>query len=343
MSHIIFDDQRIELDEGQTVLSGLLDHHYDIPNSCRSGVCQTCLMQAVDGEIPEIAQVGLKDTLKAQGYFLACSCVPQTPLRVVTTQADVLRCSATVINQTLLSKNVLRLRLKPEHTYEYRAGQYLTVWKTATIGRSYSLASVAELDDFLELHIRRIPNGIVSNWLHDTVKTGDILQIQAATGNCFYIPGSPEQKILLAGTGTGLAPLIGIARDALLQGHTGDIHLIHGATQMDDLYLHQALLDMAMQHHQFHYHTSVLQADHVTPQISTVPLEQQSIDVAVNPADWRIYLCGDVNMINGLKRKLFIAGASMNNIYSDPFVGSVDTNPTNPDTHPNIDIKVEQA
>lgn len=324
MSHIIFDEQHIELEEGQTVLSALLEHGYDIPHSCQSGVCQTCLMQAVEGELPESAQTGLKDTLKAQGYFLACSCVPQTPLHVVTSAADVLRSPAAVIGHDLLCADVLRLRLKPAGEFDYRAGQYITVWKDDTQGRSYSLASVAELDDYLELHIRRIPGGLLSNWLHDEVKTGDSLQIQAATGNCFYIPGSPDQKILLAGTGTGLAPLIGIARDALRQGHRGDMHLIHGARQVEDLYLHPTLLDMAQQHANFHYHASILQGEHVTPPISTTPLEQLTTDVVTDPADWRIYLCGDADMVNGLKRKLFIAGASMSNIYTDPFVSATD-------------------
>lgn len=325
MSYIIYDNQHIELKKGQTVLSALLEHGYDIPNSCRAGVCQTCLMQALEGEVPATAQAGLKDTLKAQAYFLACSCEPQSPMRVVTPRADVLRCPARVIEHSLFSEDILRLRLRPEQAYEYRAGQYLTVWKSDTIGRSYSLASVAEVDDYLELHIRRIPDGVVSNWLHDDIKSGDTLQIQAATGNCFYIPGSAEQKILLAGTGTGLAPLIGIARDALRQSHKGDIHLIHGARRTEDLYMHQSLLNMAEQNPQFHYHASVLQADQITAPISKVPLDQQIMDVAAKPVDWRIYLCGDVNMVNSMKKKIFLAGASMVNIYTDPFVSSADT------------------
>jgi len=320
MAHIIFNDRQIELDEGQTVLSALLDRGYEIPNSCRAGVCQTCMMQVVDGEVPENAQTGLKDTLKAQGYFLACSCEPQSVLHVVMPQTNDLRCPVTVMKHQPLGTDILRLYLKPESEFNYRAGQYIIVWKNDNMGRSYSLASVAELDDDLELHIRRIPGGTVSNWLHDDLKPGDTLQIQAATGDCFYVPGSPGQKILLAGTGTGLAPLIGIARDALSQGHTGDIHLIHGTRQNDDLYMHQALRKMAEQHPNFYYHASVLQADNVTPPICMKPLEQLALETVADPADWKFYLCGDVDIVNTMKKKLFLAGASMGNIYSDPFI-----------------------
>ncbi len=335
MSHIIFDDRRIELETGQTVLSALLAQNFDIPNSCQAGVCQSCIMQAIDGDIPAEAQTGLKDTLIAQGYFLACSCQPKTPLTVVKADNKTVRTNATVIERDYLGINILRLRLKVEHDFKYRAGQFITVWKNEKLGRSYSLASVAELDDYLELHIKRINNGKLSNWLHDEVKTGDVLQIQAATGNCFYTAGQSQQKTLLAGTGTGLAPLIGIARDALQQGHQGDIHLIHGAKQTDELYLHQTLLNMERTHKQFHYHANVLNynneqqnnnfKEHNTlSSISAVPLEQQVVALTThkkaNPAEWKVFLCGDEYIVNNLKKKLFLKGVSMTNIYSDPFV-----------------------
>lgn len=322
MTHIIFKDQRFDLEPGQTVLSALLDQGHHIPNSCRAGVCQTCMMQAIEGDVPRQAQDGLKDTLKSQGYFLACSCTPETPLRVRTADVDLLRSTATVISRELVADNILHLRLKPEQDFDYRAGQFITVWKNDDLGRNYSLASVAELDESIELHIRRIPGGVISNWLHDDVKVGDPLSIQAATGNCFYLPGLPEQDILLAGTGTGLAPLIGIARDALRQGHRGNIHLIHGARQIDDLYMHETLMDMALNHRQFHYYASVLKADKVMPPISVRPIEQRITEIVNNPVDWRIYLCGDAPVVNQLKRKLFVAGASIGNIYTDPFVSA---------------------
>jgi len=335
VSHIIFDKKRIELENGQTVLSALLDQNYEIPNSCQAGICQSCMMQAIEGDVPAKAQNGLKDTLIAQGYFLACSCLPTTPLKIVTENNTTSRSSATVIEHQLLGENVLRLRLKPKQDFKYRPGQFLTIWKNEKLGRSYSLASVADLDDTLELHIRKVKDGKLSCWLHDEIRIGDDLKIQAATGNCFYTPGQSEQKTLLAGTGTGLAPLIGIARDALQQGHQGEIHLIHGTKQSNELYLHQTLIDMAKKHKQFHYHANVLNLNNEQQNeeaheknslasISSIPLEQQVVNVTTNtetnPTEWKVYLCGDETMVNSLKKKLFLSGVSITNIYSDPFI-----------------------
>lgn len=324
MTYIVFEDDRIDLEQGQTVLSALLEHDHYIPHSCRSGICQTCLMQATDGEVPAAAQKGLKDTLVSQGYFLACCCKPETPLQIVASPDTNIRHAVKVIAHDLFNESVLRLRLELLEDFEYHAGQIITIWKQEKIGRSYSLASVFGVDNFLELQIRRMPSGIVSNWLHDEIKTGDVLQVQAATGNCFYTPEATEQTMLLAGTGTGLAPIVGIARDALQQGHTGEIHLLHGATKVADLYMHEALQELDRAHRQFYYHTSVLHADEDHPSFDSTPLDQKLITIATDLADTRIFLCGDPGMVNNLKMKLFMAGASMNNIYADPFVAAHD-------------------
>ncbi len=327
MTHIIFDDKQIEIENGQSVLSALLERDYAIPNACQAGVCQSCMMQAVEGDVPEAAQLGLKDTQKQQGYFLACCCQPETPLHVAAATDETPRFEASVIKHKLLTADVLQLQLQPQGDFKYRAGQFITIWKDATLGRSYSLASVAELDTGLELHIRRIENGQLSSWLHDEIKLGDKLQIQAASGDCFYVADRAQQKTLLAGTGTGLAPLIGIARDALQQGHSGELHLIHGTRKLDDLYLHETLLDMAEQYSQFHYYANVIDftEEHhsrASAAVSRLPLEQQVVDVVANPAEWNAYLCGDAGIVNSLKKKLFLSGVGMSNIYTDAFVVS---------------------
>ncbi|VAW56051.1 2-polyprenylphenol hydroxylase and related flavodoxin oxidoreductases [hydrothermal vent metagenome] len=320
--HIFFDNKRFELEQEQTVLSALLDQGYDIPNICRAGACQSCIMQATKGEIPSEAQLGLKETLKLQGYFLACCCKPKTPLHIIDDAKKHEHFSATVIHHTLFNDNILCLRLKPLSTFNYHAGQFITIWKNNKIGRNYSLASVVNTDAYIELHIRRVDKGIVSNWLFDEVKLNDTLQIQAAMGNCFYTPEAPEQTLLLAGTGTGLAPLYGIMRDALQQGHRGEIHLIHGAIQTKDLYMHKTLLDLQSLYKQFHYHASVLQNDNKQCSISTIPIDEQVLNVANNLPKCKIYLCGAPDIVNLMKNKLFLAGASTKNIFADPFIAA---------------------
>ncbi|MDK2972790.1 MAG: hypothetical protein PWP23_2545, partial [Candidatus Sumerlaeota bacterium] len=82
MPSVRFDDQLISLRENESVLEALTREGIAVPSSCRSGVCQSCLMRADEGSVPAAAQQGLKDSLKSQGYFLSCVCKPSEDLRV---------------------------------------------------------------------------------------------------------------------------------------------------------------------------------------------------------------------------------------------------------------------
>ena len=71
MAKVTYNGQIVDTDADTSLLEALLAQGCEIPNSCRAGACQSCLMQATKGEIPVQAQAGLKETLKAQGYLLA--------------------------------------------------------------------------------------------------------------------------------------------------------------------------------------------------------------------------------------------------------------------------------
>jgi ferredoxin len=130
------------LGDDLSVLEALLDAGLEIPNDCRAGVCQSCLMQATAGPVPEGAQAGLRDTLRCQGYFLACRCHPQHDLEVRLPAARALRVTARVTGHECLAQDILRLRLGTAAGFHYRPGQYLTLWRDECQGRRYSLASV---------------------------------------------------------------------------------------------------------------------------------------------------------------------------------------------------------
>lgn len=319
MPRLHYKEQTITLEAGQTVLDSLLAHGYEVANSCRAGACQSCLMQASAGDIPAAAQAGLKPTLAVQGYFLACQCTPQDDLTIRPADEIGLRQGATVTGLRRLSDQVMEISLSPDAPYEYRAGQYATLWRDARLGRSYSLASVPALDDALHFHVRHIPGGLFSGWVFDGLEVGDRLDIQAAAGDCIYLPEAADEPhdLLLVGTSTGLAPLYGILRDALSQGHKGDIHLYHGTLQPAGLYLRKELAELAAQHANVHYHPAALEGDADTPQGAVDAMALQQLPALHNPS---AYLCGADDFVQALRKQLFLRGMNMSRIHLDAFL-----------------------
>ncbi|MFP6740326.1 MAG: 2Fe-2S iron-sulfur cluster binding domain-containing protein, partial [Alphaproteobacteria bacterium] len=241
----------------ETVLDALTRQDAAVPFFCRNGICLTCMMRSRAGTVPERSQKGLKDTLRLEGHFLPCICQPDQDLEIELPDDAAIFGRAVVRAVTPLAPNICRLTLDSATPLYYRAGQFVNLRCADGLVRSYSLASVPRLDDCLDIHVKRLPRGRMSNWIFDDLAPGDSLDVQGPNGECFYVPGRPETPLLLIGNGSGLAPLLGIARDALASGHESGIHLYHGSRHPDGLYLDAELRAMDREHDNFTYHSCV--------------------------------------------------------------------------------------
>lgn len=317
MPKITYSGREYAVNPGESVLDCLLRNGVVLPHSCKAGACQSCLVRAHSGPVSPRAQEGLRDTLRVQGYFLACSHRPEEDISI---SPNEFRVPAVISAVDRLSASVLRVRLQPSANFEYRAGQFITLIREDGLARSYSIASLPE-DPQLELHVRLIPNGAMSGWLANEARAGSPVSVQGPSGNCFYTAENSEQTLVLAGTGTGLAPLYGILRDALRQGHKGPIWLFHGALNTGGLYLVSDLQAHAARHSNFTYIPSVL-AGEAAAGLAVGPLDECIKTAVPSLARCRAYVCGDPGLVNGLRMKLFLAGMPSKAIYADAFVPS---------------------
>lgn len=317
---IRFADSDVALEEGESVLDGLLRAGHSVPYGCRSGSCQSCMMQCSKGVIPAQAQQGLTEAQQQLNYFLACSCTPQGSMEVALKPVAE-KIIAKVLDKQQLTSEVVRLRFDAQLTY--RAGQFVKLFRNGAVARSYSLASAAGVDDYLELHIKRVDGGKLSPWAYDDLAVGDEVALEGPSGQCFYTPGRPEQPLLLAGLGTGLAPLYGIVRDALLNHHhQGVIKLVIGARNSDQLYLQDELKALASQHSNLTVHS-------LAQQITAAPRPVQQADIyefcqqlAPDLKSHKVFLCGAESFVKKMKKQSFLAGAGMGDICADAFVAS---------------------
>jgi len=316
MAYIHYQGSDYLLEEGETVLDGLLRHGVtNVAFSCKAGACQSCLMQtAHDASPPLAAQRGLKETLKSKGYFLACQCRPKEDLTIQTPDEEGLSCLATLVEKKPLAPEITLLRMKPEAGFSWRAGQFVSLVhpEDPQIIRSYSIASLPETG-LLELHIRHMPQGRMSAWAK-AAALGDSLSLRGPAGDCFYLAADKTVPLILAGTSTGLAPLLGIMRDALASGHTGKIFLFHGALNADGLYLEDMLNQWQHKHPNITYKPCVLANG------QDIVAEMKAAIASLNLAKAQAYFCGAPEIVGILKKAAFLAGVSSQNILSDGFL-----------------------
>lgn len=327
MPIIRFEGHDYDCHTGETVLDALTRHGVLIPSGCRGGVCQACVVRSLNGEVPASAQGDIKDTLKAQNYFLACICKPEEDMEVGLAATEEETIAATVLEKSQLNDTIVRIRLSKPDGFDYRPGQFINI-RVNEIVRSYSLASVPG-EPFLELHIKRVAGGFMSNWLCDTLATGEDIEFFGPAGECFYMAGREEQPLLMAGVGSGLAPLYGIVREALAAGHTGPIHLFHASLATQGLYLMDELRALASEHANLHYTPCVLNGDApeggVVGKIDKVLADGKGSLGGYRSflfSGYRAFICGDPLTVEAIKRTCFLGGVSMQDIYTDPFESS---------------------
>jgi 3-ketosteroid 9alpha-monooxygenase subunit B len=100
--------------------------------------------------------------------------------------------------------------------FAYRAGQFLTFrvpWGEAALMRCYSLSSCPETDPAPQVTVKRVADGRVSNWFHDALRAGDPLWATAPAGR--FVLGGSERPLALFGGGSGITPLVSLAKSAL--------------------------------------------------------------------------------------------------------------------------------
>jgi CDP-4-dehydro-6-deoxyglucose reductase len=326
---ISFEGSTFELLPNESVLEGIERQGGSLPSFCRRGVCQVCMVRATRGDVPPLAQKGLKDGARRQSLFLACVCQPTGDLEIVRHGSSE-RFESRVELVERLSSNVLRVLVAAPPGLAYEAGQYVQLERPGDgLMRPYSIASLPG-GARLELHVACLAGGVMSSWLRAAI--GETVWLHGPFGECFYLPEEPERPLCLAGTGTGLAPLLGVVRAALAAGHRGPIRLFHGSVRRAGLYLWAELRALLARAPQLSLVGSLLE-DEPTPgdgggdgrcRIQLGPLDDALLaDGQTHGQTWaehRVYLCGDHALVRTLQKKLYLAGVPLARIHSDPFV-----------------------
>ena len=110
---------------------------------------------------------------------------------------------------------------------DYLPGQHLPISldiKGERLQRRYTLSSTPDRPERYSISVKRLGDGRISPWLHSQLKVGDRLLASAPAGD-FHL--GRERKLLLLSAGSGVTPMLAIARTLLLRGELGDVHFMH--------------------------------------------------------------------------------------------------------------------
>jgi ferredoxin-NADP reductase len=149
-----------------------------------------------------------------------------------------------------VTHNVKTFRFKPpsggQIPFDYLPGQFLTLHIApggVPTKRSYTIASTPTRRDRLEITVKREDHGLVSRWLHDELRPGDDVEIEAPNGT-FFFTGAEAESIILIGGGVGVTPMMSVARYLTETGWHGKVHLILGFRSPGDFIFRSEIAEL---------------------------------------------------------------------------------------------------
>ncbi|MGO9778564.1 MAG: globin domain-containing protein [Streptosporangiaceae bacterium] len=147
--------------------------------------------------------------------------------------------SAEVIANDERYRGLSVLTIAPDQALPFQAGQHITVQtpRWPRVWRPYSIAGCPRDDGLIQLHVKAIPGGWVSNALVNYAGSGQMLTLGPPLGTMTLPPAGDRDLLCVAG-GTGLSPVKAIIEQAV-RGSAAcprQIYLFCGARRREELY-----------------------------------------------------------------------------------------------------------
>lgn len=136
--------------------------------------------------------------------------------------------------------------------FNYKPGQFITVILTVNgkkIRRAYSLCSSPYLKEAPAVTIKKVNGGAMSNFINNELKAGDSIEVMEPMGSFTpEIAESNKRQIFLIGGGSGITPLISIAKSILAKEDQSKVSLIYANRDLDSIIFKDAINKLVEQY-----------------------------------------------------------------------------------------------
>ncbi len=329
--------ETIDVEDDQTILDAALRAGIYLPHACCHGLCATCKVQIVDGEVEhgDVSSFALMDFERDEQKCLACCATLESDL-VIEADIDedpdaenlpVEDYPGVVTRIEDLTPTIKGIWIKLEDDgIRFQAGQYINLELPGDMGiRAFSIASDPSERNEIELNIRIVPGGEATTYLHHSLQVGDAINVVGPYGRFFVRKSANVPLIFMAG-GSGLSSPRSMILDLLAEGFEKNIVLVYGQRVRSELYYHDEFLALAEAHDNFTY----------VPALSDEPEDSNwdGFRGFVHDAakahfdndfrDHKAYLCGPPVMIDACISALMQGRLFERDIYMEKFISAAD-------------------
>ena len=310
--------KKFDCTNNQTIFEAATQNNIFLDHSCLTARCRKCILQVNKGNFRfKTNDLILSKKEKENNFALSCNTIPESNLELncvdIGFKLEVPKIIPAKIDQIkFLNKHVIKLILRtpPTNKLNFKSGQYVNII-SGDIKRSYSIANSVKNDVKLEFYIKKYKSGLMSNYLFNNAKVGDLLRIDGPYGTFCYRESSKNNIIFLA-TGTGIAPVISILNELNSNILKKDIWIFNG-NRNDEFSFYKSKFSKKINY--FEVYSQQKKNGTFFGYVQDAMLDKK-----INLEDAQIYACGSDNMIKSTTKLLNSINFSMSNFITDSFL-----------------------
>ncbi|MFN3918277.1 MAG: FAD-binding oxidoreductase [Flavobacteriales bacterium] len=217
-----------------------------------------------------------------------------------------------------------------KNDFNYKAGQYLTVRININgedVRRSYSLCSSPDVNEDLRIAVKIVPNGKMSTYINQNLKTGGYIESMSPEGNFILKNGVESKHYIGFAAGSGITPIISIIKSVLSKNTESRFTLFYGnksesdtifKAELDSLVLQYSRLRVVYLYSRENKGEELLQGRLMGEKVS--PL---MANYCANSENKEFFLCGPEEMIKQVSDKLVSMGVDKERIHFELFTTPV--------------------
>ena len=222
---------------------------------------------------------------------------------------------AEVIEETDDARSVVfEVPSELQETFAYTPGQFLTVAvpsdRTGLVARCYSLSSAPHSGRH-QITVKRTVDGYASNWIVENLKAGDTLRVLPPSG--IFTPKDIDADFLLFGGGSGITPVMSIARTALEKG-TGKVVLFYANEDVSSVIFARQLSELVEEY------ADRFTVVHWLVSLQGLPSEKQLALFASYFMSYTAFVCGPAPYMKAVTNALKKLGFPRERRHQEKFV-----------------------
>ncbi len=313
-----------------TILRAALRAGLGFPYECNVGSCGNCRFELIEGAVMHRRDhpPAWTERDRQRNRWLGCQSQPNRDCRIKVRLDDRYRSQHRPARRELrltavvpITHDMSEFRFAAGDTAPFLPGQYALLYlPEVSGGRPYSFCNIDGEKGTWSFQIKRVPGGEATSRLFDTLEVGDVLTADGPFGMAYLREDSPRDLLLVAG-GSGLSPMVSIARAAVQSGKLRgrSIHFVYGGRTPQDICGEEILSALPGYGERIHYVGAISEPESCWE--GPTGFAHHVVGAAYGDAlkSFEVYFAGPAAMGEAMQKMLIEAGVPLDQVHFDQF------------------------